>query len=684
MSKKAKSKALGIVALVAVIGFSMAGCPTDTPEPTVTGVEISPVTATVERGDTWDFAAVVQGTNDPPQTVTWAVVGGVSGTSISDAGRLAVAANETAASLMVRASSTLNPAVSGSVAVTVTAPTVTIPGTFTVTYNGNGNTGGTVPTEPNSPFAGGATVTVMGVGNLVKSGHTFMGWNTQADGGGTTRVPGETFVISANTTLYAQWLRMAFGIQLSGGGVDITGVTFYLPDATSGYGQQAAQTITVTNTSNQDTGPLTVSSGDSGASFELPLSIGSIAAGASASFMISPNTGLPAGTHSTIVTVSGGHGITAGFTASFRVHPAFIYSAAITVASPVTGATPVGKASGTGYFTVGAVSWNPSHNPFLGGTYTAMLTLTANADFIFSDLFEGIISGQAATVTNNTGAVVTLSRSFVARHGSGSFVRVEGGTFQMGCLTTCCCSSPVRAVTVSGFCMSRFQVTQGEWYDVMGTRPSRFTGATNWDGVPVTGVNWRNLPVESVSWYEALVFSNRLSIRSGLTPAYRINGSTNPDDWGSVPWLGDPIWDAVEIVPGSTGYRLPTEAQWEFAARGGIVCHGNFVFSGSDTVGDVAWIWENSDGRTHEVGTRQPNALGLYDMSGNVWEWVWDWWGSYPDYPETDPVGAFSGSVRVRRGGCWVSPARSGARSFRAGEDPAMGGDDLGFRLVRP
>ena len=152
-----------------------------------------------------------------------------------------------------------------------------------------------------------------------------------------------------------------------------------------------------------------------------------------------------------------------------------------------------------------------------------------------------------------------------------NLVRIQGGTFLMGWCPTGGVT-PMRYVTLSGFYMSRFQVTQGEWYEVMyhlpgtgvGTRrPGWFNGTNNNVGTTVTPTfEWRNLPVERVSWYDVLVFSNRLSILRGLTPAYSIGGSTNPDDWGPVPTSSHPTWNAVEIVPGSTGYRLPTEAQW--------------------------------------------------------------------------------------------------------------------------
>jgi len=269
-------------------------------------------------------------------------------------------------------------------------------------------------------------------------------------------------------------------------------------------------------------------------------------------------------------------------------------------------------------------------------------------------------------------------------------VLVEGGSFMFG---RCADQNPdggTLVEIVESFHIGRFPVTQGQWYAVMtnNRRPSFFDGTNaagdwvdgGWESNPATPMfNRNNLPVEQVSWYDVLVFANRLSIQDGLRPAYRINNSTNPDDWGDIPTANDADWNDVEIVAGANGWRLPTEHQWEFAAKGGRLSSGfsgtdsdtYFIFSGSDDADEVAWHWGNSGGRTHPVGEKESNELGLYDMSGNVWEWAWDRW---------TPEGAY----RVVRGGSWYSAAAFSRSVIRSDVNPTDLNFDLGFRLVRP
>ena len=231
-----------------------------------------------------------------------------------------------------------------------------------------------------------------------------------------------------------------------------------------------------------------------------------------------------------------------------------------------------------------------------------------------------------------------------------NFVRVEGGTFQMGSNSGISNEKPVHSVTVKGFYMGKYPVTQKEWFEVMGTNPSNFKGD--------------NLPVESVSWFDAVEYCNKRSIKEGLTPAYSGSGNNITCNWNA------------------NGYRLPTEAEWEYAAKGGNRDPMVYEYSGSNSVDTVAWYTSNSSS-TKPVGTKAPNSLGLYDMSGNVWEWCWDWYGSYPSGPQTDPRGASSGSDRVIRGGSWGGAAQYVRSALRGSNTPSNRGYYLGFRLAR-
>ena len=217
-----------------------------------------------------------------------------------------------------------------------------------------------------------------------------------------------------------------------------------------------------------------------------------------------------------------------------------------------------------------------------------------------------------------------------------NMVYVSGGTFTMGATSEQGSEAesdekPTHNVTLSSYYICKYEVTQALWRAVMGSNPSYFKGD--------------NLPVECVSWNDCQTFINRLNSYTGRN------------------------------------FRLPTEAEWEFAARGGNYSR-HYKYSGSNYIGDVAWYTDNSGSRTHPVGTKQANELGLYDMSGNVYEWCSDWYGSYSSYSQSNPTGAASGSFRVGRGGSWYFIARLCRSSYRVNYSPGSGDYDLGLRLV--
>ena len=216
-------------------------------------------------------------------------------------------------------------------------------------------------------------------------------------------------------------------------------------------------------------------------------------------------------------------------------------------------------------------------------------------------------------------------------------VTVVGGTFTMGATAeqgddAWDWEKPAHQVTLSSYCIGETEVTQALWQAVMGSNPSSFTGDMQ-------------RPVECVTWNDCQTFITKLNEITGKT------------------------------------FRLPTEAEWEYAARGGKRSQG-YKYAGSNTIGDVAWYLSNSSSTTHAVATKAPNELGLYDMSGNVCEWCQDWYGSYSSESQTNPTGPASGSGRVDRSGCWMDYDRSCRVSFRVNDNPTYSGNILGLRLA--
>ena len=239
-------------------------------------------------------------------------------------------------------------------------------------------------------------------------------------------------------------------------------------------------------------------------------------------------------------------------------------------------------------------------------------------------------------------------------------------------------------VTLSTFKIGKYQITQAQNEAVTGNNPSYFDGSIGgslYEKDTPTGEIQEKRPVEQVTWYDAVEFCNKLSVLEGLTPVYTITGRT--------PKNGYPITAAAVTADFTkNGYHLPTEAQWEYACRAGSTGYYSIDILGnevtSSNLGEYAWSYTNSDSKTHEVGKKTANAFGLYDMHGNVWEWCWDLYGTYPSEPKTDYTGTVVGSDRAVRGGGWGDSAEYGVFSARGSYYPGGWNRGLGFRLVCP
>ena len=262
------------------------------------------------------------------------------------------------------------------------------------------------------------------------------------------------------------------------------------------------------------------------------------------------------------------------------------------------------------------------------------------------------------------------------------FVLIPAGTFQMGSNEGYSNNKPVHQVKITTpFYMGKYEVTQAE-YEVYCSYGSDSPSSDYGDG--------DNYPAYYVSWHDALVYCNKRSMAEELTPCYSINGSTDPADWGAVPTSSNSTWNAVVCDWNANGYRLPTEAEWEYAARAEDNTVASLTYSGTSDVnklGEYAWYSSNSNSKTHEVGTKKANGFGLYDMSGNVWEWCWNWFTkSYYTGTEggNDPTGESAGANRVYRGGSWAHNSDYCAVSCRDDYNPVSRHHYIGFRVVRP
>ncbi|MBQ3733076.1 MAG: SUMF1/EgtB/PvdO family nonheme iron enzyme [Bacteroidales bacterium] len=269
---------------------------------------------------------------------------------------------------------------------------------------------------------------------------------------------------------------------------------------------------------------------------------------------------------------------------------------------------------------------------------TGLTTILA----LFAIALALLVAAPALVFAQQTQSPLTITVKGV----SFNMIRVQGGTFTMGCTPeqgSDCYDreKPAHTVTLSTYYIGETEVTQELWKAVMGDNPSYFKSGS------------LKRPVEQVSWEDCQTFIRKLNELTGKK------------------------------------FRLPTEAEWEFAARGGTKSAG-YKYSGSNHLNSVAWYWDNAgtkgesspDFGTHVVKTKKPNELGIYDMSGNVCEWCSDWFGKYTDAAQTNPKGADSGSNRVFRGGRWSCSARSCRSSIRISYSPGDRDDSLGLRLL--